>query len=97
MQLHFKSRGLQRAFEQEREAIREWGPQVGPRYQERVKLIQAAASLNDLFAITYLHLHPLTGDRQGQYAITLSGRWRLILTVEGATVTIEEVSAHYGN
>lgn len=97
MEVRFRNRQLQRAYEQERTAIREYGPQVGPRYQERVNVILNAASLNDLFALPSLHLHPLTGDREGQYAMSLTGRMRLILTVEGATVTIEEVSAHYGD
>ena len=50
-----------------------------------------------LFDIASLRLHPLTGDRQGQYALTLTGRWRLILTVAGDTAIIEEVSSHYGD
>jgi plasmid maintenance system killer protein len=42
--------------------------------------------------------HPLKGDREGQYSLTVLGRWRLILTVEGDdAVVIEEVSNHYGN
>ena len=37
-------------------------------------------------------LHPLTGDRDGQYAMRLTGQMRLILTIDGDRhVTVEEV------
>lgn len=29
--------------------------------------------------------------------MTLQGRWRLIVTVESDTVTVEEVTNHYGD
>lgn len=32
-------------------------------------------------------LHPLKGDRQGEYAITVTGNWRITFEVEGSTVT----------
>jgi plasmid maintenance system killer protein len=52
----------------------------------------------DLYAIGALRLHPLTGPRQGQLAMTLKWRWRLIVTVGSDTMTVvrvEEVSKHY--
>lgn len=58
-------------------------------------LILDADDFRDLFAFASLRLHPLTGERQGQYAMTLVGRWRLIVSLEGSIVVIEEVSNHY--
>jgi plasmid maintenance system killer protein len=54
-----------------------------------------AERFDDLFTATALHLLP--GDRKGQHAMTLQGRWRLIVTVEGDTVIVEEVTNHYGD
>ena len=51
-------------------------------------------------AFRHLGLHPLTGDRKGQYAVTLHDRWRLIFTIHGtppSRVHIEEVTIHYGD
>jgi plasmid maintenance system killer protein len=59
--------------------------------------IRNVSEFSKLFDMASLRLHPLTGDRQGFYALTLSGRWRLILTVEGDAVIIEEVTNHYGD
>jgi proteic killer suppression protein len=47
-----------------------------------------------------LHCHPLKGERQKEWAITLKGFYRLIFTLEGQSleiVRIQEVSKHYGD
>lgn len=78
-------------------AYREWGRDVGRLYLRRIATIRNISEFRKLFDITSLHVHPLTGDRHGLYALTLTGRWRLVLTVEGDTAIIEEVSNHYGD
>ena len=60
----------------------------------------AAESIEDLHRIPVLRVHGLKGDRQGQYALWLTARARLIVTFTGeaqTTVRIEEVSKHYGD
>jgi plasmid maintenance system killer protein len=45
-------------------------------------------------------MHPLKGDRKGQYAIRLGDRERLIVAFADTKLTvvrIEEVSQHYGD
>jgi proteic killer suppression protein len=37
----------------------------------------AAASLKDLSPLKSVDLHKLTGDRKGQWAMTVSGPWRI--------------------
>ena len=78
-------------------AYREWGTDVGRAYLRRVAVINNVSEFSKLFDINTLRLHPLMGDRQGYYSLTLSGRWRLILSVEEDAVVIEEVSNHYGD
>ena len=34
-----------------------------------------------------LRLHPLTGDRKGQYAVSVSGNWRIVFEFEGENAT----------
>src|SRR5205823_1216841 len=79
-QILYRSRHLQQCAAQEREAVRAWGPQVGRRYVERLGTVRTAEKLDDLFTFQQLHFHPLTGDRAGQYACSLTGAWRIILT-----------------
>ena len=53
---------------------------------------------DDLYKIPELKCHPLKGDRKGQYAISVTGFYRLIFTLQGErvdVVLVEEVSKHY--
>jgi toxin HigB-1 len=43
----------------------------------RLELLDAVPSLNELRKIPGLNLHQLKGDRQGQHAIDVSGRFRV--------------------
>ena len=96
--MRFRKRKLQRCFEENRQAEREFGKDVARSFILRVKIIQNSATLDDLFAQKSLRCHPLKGDRDGQYSMKLTGFMRLIFTVEQSAieiVTIEEVSKHY--
>ena len=79
MEVRFRTSRLRRCFEQEERAIRQWGTDVGPRYVERVNLIQGLDVWDDLFEFHLLHCHSLHYDREGQFAVSLTGRWRLIV------------------
>jgi len=99
MDIQFLSRQLQRCYEHESVALRAWGPEVGRRYIQRLDLILAADTFNSLLSMRYLRLHPLSGDRAGEWSITLRGRWRLIVepSGDGRLLLIREVSNHYGD
>ena len=92
MEIRFRNRRLQRAFEQPGRAIREWGPATGQRYIDRVETLESTERVEHLYEIRPLNFHPLSGDRRGQYALRLTGRMRLIVTVENErTIIVEEV------
>lgn len=92
MELRFRSRKLQRCAERNAEAVREWGTVVGQRYILRVRQLIAAPDVATLYRIRALDFHPLTGDRASQHALRLTGRMRLIVTVEDErTIRIDEV------
>ena len=78
--------------------MREWGPDVGLRYVERVRIIGRARSFDDLYGLRALALHPLRGDRHGQFALRLTGRMRLIVERgdDPGTVTVVEVVDYHG-
>lgn len=108
--MRFRTGQLLKAYEQKKARTKLWGPDVAERYVERVNIVYAARAKSDLFTLPQLRFHPLTGDRSGQYAATLIGRWRLILTFNTAETVadveveeapeeaiIEEVSKPYGD
>lgn len=98
VQVRFRTRHLERCFNDSRHAVREWGPAVGPRYVRRVEMLKAAARFEHLYDIRTLDLHPLRGDRRSQYAIRLTGAMRLILSRDPLRggVIIEEVTDYHG-
>ena len=74
------------------DAVREWGPVVGQRHILRIRQLLAAPDLATLYNLRALDFHPLTGDRVDQDALRLTGRMRLIVTVQGErAIRIEEV------
>ena len=79
MRLRFRRKRLERCAFEGSAAKQAWGPDVGRRYPERIAELLAASSWEALEALRSLNLHALKGDRQGQYAINLTGRWRIII------------------
>jgi len=96
----FKTRQLEICFRQHRKANRAFGEQIARKYIQRINIIQNAQSLTELMSLPGLRCHALKGIRKGEYAINLSGFYRLIFTLAGQQleiVTIEQVSKHYGD
>jgi proteic killer suppression protein len=92
VEIRFRTRRLQRAFEQPSRAVRQWGPIVGQRYVDLVTTLETTERVEHLFELAPLRFHPLTGDRRGQHSLRLTGQMRLIVTVEGErAVILEEV------
>ena len=97
MEIRFRTRRLERCFIEASRAVREWGPDVGRRYVQRVNVIMQARGLDDLANTPPLHFHMLTGDRAGQYAMRLTGQIRLVMTFpDPGTGMIEEVVDYHG-
>ena len=98
MEVEFASRQLRGRYERHREAVRAWGEAVARKYVQRIDVLYSAQRWEELATIRVLRLHPLRGRREGQFAITLHGRWRMILVPKGANaVLVEEVTQHYGD
>ena len=98
MEIRFRTRKLQKQYHNHREAEKAYGREVARKYVLRVNTIKAARDINELRSLPVLRCHPLKGDRQGQWAINLTGFYRLIFTLHGDELEmarIEEVSKHY--
>lgn len=100
MRVQFADRNLERCYRELAVARRQWGERVAGAYIRRVNVLYAARDARDLFALRALDIHPLKGERKGQYSIRLGERERLIVTFADEDLTIvriEEVSKHYGD
>lgn len=99
MDIAFRTNRLQKAYDDDAVAIRRWGPEVGKRYIDRVDRIYAMPNFDGVQAIHAWNTHELTGNYAGLWAISLTGQWRLIVipSEDGESLSVEEVTNHYGD
>jgi proteic killer suppression protein len=61
----------------------------------RLQVLHAAQSLDDIPPLKSVGLHALVGDRQGQWAMTINGPWRLVFRfADGKAEQVEIVDYH---
>jgi len=98
VEVRFRTKKLRRKYESHVEAEKSYGKAVARQYISRINIIKESHDIKELCALPGLRCHQLKGDRQGQWAVKLTGFYRLIFTLEGEfleIVRIEEVSKHY--
>ena len=60
-------------------------------------VLDVATSLNDLSPLKSVGLHKLTGDRKGQWAMTVNGPWRVCFeSRKGDAYNVDVVDYHKG-
>jgi toxin HigB-1 len=65
--------------------------------QNRLATLDAAGSLAELNPLRSAGLHKLTGDRAGQWAMTINGPWRLCFRfADGDAYDVEITDYHKG-
>ena len=100
MEIRFRTNKLQRQYESSAAAVKAHGRDVARKYIERVNIIKQTRDVEELQRLPGLGCHRLKGDRSGQWAVKLTGFYRLVFSLEGERleiVLIEEVSKHYGD
>ena len=61
----------------------------------RLQVLHAATSLEDIPPLKSVGLHALSGERQGQWAMTINGPWRLVFRFrDGNAEDVEIVDYH---
>jgi proteic killer suppression protein len=65
-------------------------PNLLRRAMRRLEYIHLAVTLNDLKIPSSNRLHPLKGDREGQYSISINDQWRLCFRfIDGDAYDVE--------
>jgi len=80
-------------------AIRELGEDIARKYVGRLNIIRHALDFEELKGMPGLNCHELKGKLRHKWAIKLTERMRLIVSVDrdNNEVRIEEISKHYGD
>jgi len=70
-------------------------PDLKVRLLRKLDILNSAKELKDLSGPPSNHLRPLHGEREGQWAISVNGPWRLCFKfVEGQILDVELVQYH---
>ena len=98
MEIEFATNRLTAASLSLSEATRLFGVPIGRKYIQRLAIIRAVEKFTELYGHRTLRLHPLKGDRAGQYAMTLSGNYRLVIDrISEDAVRILGVEDYHGD
>ncbi len=69
--------------------------ELDQRLLRKLDMLNRSKELKDLAAPPSNHLHPLRGNRQGQWAVSVSGPWRLCFRFQdGHVFDLELVQYH---
>ena len=93
MEISFASRKLKQLCESEKELRKAYGSDGAKKAMRRLSDLRAATTLEDTRNLPG-RIHELTGDRDGQLAIDLAGRWRLIVAPTGGWPAEKAEGAH---
>ncbi len=98
MDIEFATTRLAVASRSLSEASRLFGIPIGRKYIQRLAVLRATDNFAQLYGHRSLRLHPLKGDRAGQYAMTLTGNYRLIIErLSEDEVRVQDVEDYHGN
>ena len=98
MDIEFSTNRLAEASVSLSEASRLFGVPIGRKYIQRLAVLRATDKFTQLYGHRALRLHPLKGKRAGQFSMTLTGNYRLIIgKVEEEKVRIMDVEDYHGN
>lgn len=90
--MRFRNRRLRRLYE--RGETRGLNPAQVPRIDRILEDLESANVPSDV-DLPGRHLHPLAGDRSGQWSVRVSGNWRIVFRFEnGEAVDIDLVDYH---
>jgi proteic killer suppression protein len=88
----FRHKGLRRFFESgDTSGI---GAQFAAKLRRQLTALNISATPDDM-NLPGGRLHPLKGDRKGQWAVWVSGNWRLVFEFEGDNaVNVDLIDYH---
>ncbi|MDP2919422.1 MAG: type II toxin-antitoxin system RelE/ParE family toxin [Dehalococcoidia bacterium] len=98
MDIEFSSNRLFNSSMSISDATRLFGAQIGRKYIQRLAVLRATEKFAHLYGHRALRLHPLKGNRAGQYSIALTGNYRLIIEKsQEDSIRIMDVEDYHGD
>lgn len=95
MEIAFKDKKLGEMVVDQKRLVRALGLRRAQLLLLRLSQMEAARN-TDVLMTSRGHYHSLVGDRKGQWACNLDQPYRLIFTIEGNTIIIQEIIDYHG-
>jgi proteic killer suppression protein len=89
MEISFKNQSLRRNCEDKRRMKKRFG-EISDRLSSQLAILHTAPSLADVPTGPPSRCHLLKGDRKGQFAVTVSGNWRLVFEPDCAPLPLRK-------
>ncbi len=70
--------------------VKEFGFPLGKKIRQRLNELRSATTLTIISKLPGAHLHPLSGDRAGQWAVKLTGKDRFCLIIDHDPIPLME-------
>lgn len=85
----FRNKDTARLFS--REPVKKWGPEVQRAGLRKLRMLDAAMTLEDLNSPPGSRLEKLAGDRMGQWSIRVNDQWRVCFKWKGNDASEVEI------
>ncbi|HED30121.1 MAG TPA: killer suppression protein HigA [Prosthecochloris aestuarii] len=89
MNLRYRTRKLEKTVDSFSSIKKNYGTRAKQVYQ-RIDDLEMAACLADMFTIQSAHCHELTGERSGEFAVSISRNHRIIFLPDHDPVPCKE-------
>jgi proteic killer suppression protein len=86
----FKTSKLQKVFNSDRELLKEYGKDQSNKIKLRMAVLKSANNLSEIRSEPPERMHPLTGQRQGQFSVDVKQPYRLIFEPTIKPVPLKE-------
>jgi proteic killer suppression protein len=77
--------GLKRLYEDDDSSA--LPARVAEKLKKMLAVLEFADDLSQVKTVPGWKLHPLKGNRKGEYSLTVTGNWRLTFRLEGRTIS----------
>lgn len=84
MLIHFRHKGLKALYD--KDSVKGVPAQAAEKIKRILAALEFADDLAQVVTMPGWKLHPLKGDRKGEFSITVTGNWRITFRLEGNTV-----------
>ena len=89
MKITYKTKTIEKVCTDVRTAERKHGSKMAEKIGQRLDEIRAADTVETMVRFRIGRCHPLTGDRNGQFAVDLVHPYRLVFEKNGEEIQIE--------